>query len=1008
MPQRRRDGRPSRPARRGKPGRRLRPGRRQAPPDGAYDRRVPQYLGNVIAGSFQDELPATNSWTSRFPEEFRARRGYDLLDQLPALFRQGDRQAAKVRTDYYAVRTELSEEALFKPLRAWHESRGMLLGADPTHPARSGYPTQSTQIYTDYFRTHRWYSAAGSDHEGDSKIHSSMAHLYGHDRVWIEAFHSSGWGGTLEETYDWLLPFLRSGANLYNPHASYFGTAGGWFEWAPPSTDWRQPYWKQYPAFSRAVSRIASIMSWGTYSAEVAVLHPTTTAQALLPLDLPIDHFGDGQVGGGHEDLDETQRNYLRLCGTNNWFRTRVGELDRQRVAFDVVDDDSLQRADVAAGAVHVAGQRYTAVLLPSASVLEEGTARQLIALLDAGGRVVVVSRMPSFSAGMDGDDSVIAELAAHPRLERVTDAESAAKAVAGLTGYATGDVPLLVRRSGAEAVALVTGAFPNASAHPLRDAPQGTWEDHDFDPGCYAPVSTVRVDAVVAEAEVWNPATGTRQAADITVTGQQSTIRVLLDGAPAAIVVWREGEAPLTAPEAPSPATVATDLSSGWYGRLVPTMDNTWGDLALPAATPVDRLQIWSFTWQNGDAEQAARATYGNRVRVLGPVPAERAPAALDRDAVERILAGERPLVDDDAAWEVSLYSSSRGAADPGRGTLGHKGLVNEEFIHVGRPGTGMVSRIRAIVETDRLGAAELIVGAAAGKRLWWNGVELPTGDGYLTSARIDIDQRLNVIEYELSDAEIHVGLGTPAETGTLGSFFCLTRPGEFSPRPQFMRLPPAVRPDGQVTYRARVHLQQDATEGVLIVGSATGVTTFLDGAVVARQERVEYYGSAWAATPDYFRHNLGLEAGEHLLEIVADSTQTRDVVYVDLVARTSSSVVTLVSGPGWEAETGGWRGRSIEHRGRWAELQPCHATVRPHPLHGTTWLHGAPALGTTVDAIHVTDDIAPAPQQLRTTLPAGAVSLHLPLRLGARVLLDGVEQRLDGTAHPAHPTGG
>ncbi|MBE1592388.1 hypothetical protein ACFPOI_17225 [Nonomuraea angiospora] len=593
----------------------------------------------------------------------------------------------------------------------------------------------------------------------------------------------------------------------------------------------------------------------------------------------------------------------------------------------------------------------------------------------------------------------MITELVAHPCLERVTDAESAAKAVAGLTGYATGDVPLLVRRSGAEAVALVTGAFPNASAYPLRDAPQGMWADHDFDPGRYAPVSTVRVNAVVAEAEVWNPATGTRQAAAITVKGQQSTIKVLLDGAPAAIVVWREGEAPLTAPEAPSPATVETDLSSGWYGRLVPTMDNTWGDLAPPAATPVDQLQIWSFTWQNGDAEQAARATYGNRVRVLGPVPTERAPAALDRDAVGRILAGEWPLVDDDAGWGVSLYSSSRGAADPGPGTLGHKGLVNEEFIRVGRPETGTISRVRAVVETDRLGAAELIVGAAAGKRLWWNGVELPTGNGYLASARIDIDQRLNVIEYELSDAEIHVGLGTPAETDALGSFFCLTRPGEFSPRPQFMRLPPAVRPDGQVTYRARVHLRQDATEGVLIVGAATGVTAFLDGAVVARQERVEYYGSAWAATPDYFRHDLSLEAGEHLLEIVADSTQAGDVVYVDLVARTNSSVVTLVSGSGWEAETGGWRGRSIEHRGRWAELQPCHAAVRPHPLHGTPWLHGAPALGTTVDAIHVTDDITPAPQQLRTILPAGAISVHLPLRLGARVLLDCVEQRLDGT---------
>ncbi|MDF2268546.1 glycosyl hydrolase [Streptomyces coacervatus] len=498
-----------------------------------FDRRVPEYLGNVIAGSFQDELPGTNAWSHRFPKEFLARRGYDLLDHLPALFHgtAGAARAAKIRADYYAVRAELTEEALFKPLAAWHEERGMLLGCDQSHPARSGFPAQSTQIYTDYFRTHRWYSAAGSDHHGDSKVHSSMAHLYGHERVWIEAFHSSGWGGTLEETYDWLLPFLRSGANLYNPHASYFGTAGGWFEWAPPSTDWRQPYWQQYPAFSRAVARICSIMSWGTYSADVAVLHPTATMQALIPLDAPVKHFGDGRLGDDHADVDETQRHYLDLCGTNNWLGPRAGSLDRHRVSFDVIDDASVQRATAADGALRVGDLAYTAVLLPSASVLEEGTARRLTQLLDAGGRVVVVGRPPSAAAGLAGDDSVVAELSAHPRLERASDAEAGATAVADAAGYATGEVPLLVRRLGAEAVALVTGAFPDARTHP----PKG---NHAIDPERYARTTTVTVRARVSRAEAWNPATGTRRPAPVTVSDDVSTIRVPLEGAPAALVV--------------------------------------------------------------------------------------------------------------------------------------------------------------------------------------------------------------------------------------------------------------------------------------------------------------------------------------------------------------------------------------------------------------------------------------------------------------------------------------
>ena len=959
-----------------------------------YDRRVPEYLGNVVAGSFQDELPGTNAWSHRFPKEFLARRGYDLLDHLPALFRDLP-QAAKIRADYYAVRAELTEEALFKPLAAWHDERGMLLGCDQSHPARSGYPAQSTQIYSDYFRTHRWYSAAGSDHHGDSKVHSSMAHLYGHERVWIEAFHSSGWGGTLEDTYDWLLPFLRSGANLYNPHASYFGTAGGWFEWAPPSTDWRQPYWPQYPAFSRAVARICSIMSWGTYSADVAVLHPTATMQALIPLDAPVKHFGHGRLGDGHADVDETQRHYLDLCGTNNWLGPRVGSLDRHRISYDVVDDASVQRATAADGALRIGDLAYTAVLLPSASILEEGTARRLTQLLDAGGRVVVVGRPPTAAAGLAGDDSVVAELTAHPRLERAGDAQAGAAAVADGAGYATGEVPLLVRRKGEEAVALVTGAFPDARRHPPRG-------NHDVDPARYARTTTVTVRAPVARAEAWNPATGTRFPAPVTVSDGVSTIEVPLQGAPAALVVWREGT-PEAAKSAPPPADPArtTDISTGWEGRLVPTMDNTWGDLALPEGSAVDEPQIWTMKWTETDAPwQRTRATYGNRVRILPPAPAAKAPAPLDRASVVQVLAGELPLVPPDEDWAVSLYSSSRGIPDPD-GLLGNKGLVTEEFVRVPVPGSGTVARVRAVVETDHRGPADLHVGAAAVKRVWWNGERLDTGSGYLASARVVVEQPRNVLEYELADAQDRPSQISAKAHAPLGSYFCLTRPDGFGLRPQFMCLPDDVRPDGGVTYRGRLRLAHDEARAVLVVGAAAGVTVLLDGVVVARQEKVEYYESDWGAVPMFFRHELALGAGDHVLEVVADSVRTREAVFVDLVA----GVVALVSGAGWAAETGEWRGHTVEHTGRWGELQHCHAAVRPHPLPEAEWLAGTPMLGAAVLPLRSTDDVSERAQRFRFTVPVGTVSLDLPLELPARVwVANGAEHLLDGQVLTLH----
>jgi len=127
----------------------------------------------------------------------------------------------------------------------------------------------------------------------------------------------------------------------------------------------------------------------------------------------------------------------------------------------------------------------------------------------------------------------------------------------------------------------------------------------------------------------------------------------------------------------------------------------------------------------------------------------------------------------------------------------------MTEEFVRVPVPGRGTLARVRSIVETDHRGPAELHVGAAAAKRVWWNGERLPTGRGYLASARVEVDRPRNVLEYELSDAEDRPSMISAKSQAPLGSYFCLAPPDGFVPRPQFMCLPDGVRPDGGVTYR-------------------------------------------------------------------------------------------------------------------------------------------------------------------------------------------------------------
>ncbi|WP_350347567.1 glycosyl hydrolase [Agromyces sp. G08B096] len=982
---------------------------------GEYDRRVPEHLGRAIAGSFQDEAPAANAWTDRFAEEFRSRRGYDLLDHLPSLFEGASTEARKIRGDYHAVRAALAEEAFFRPLARWHEERGMLIGADQANPARAGYPTQATQLYTDYIRTHRWYGAVGSDHEGDAKIHSSIAHLYDHPRVWMESFHSSGWGGTLADTYDWLLPLLRSGANLYNPHATYFGTAGGWFEWAPPSTDWRQPYWEQYPAFSRAVARIASIMSWGVYDAEVAVLHPTATAQAGLTLDLPVDHFGDGILGGAaYSDLDAAQEHYLALVGSTNWFHPRIGALDRERVAFDVIDDDSLTREPLDGAAVRVSAQRYRAVVLPGATVLEEPTARRLLELLDAGGRVIVVGADPQFAAGRGGDDAVVAALVRHARLERQADAAAAARSLNELRGHAEADVPLLVRRSGRDGAALVTGAFPGASEPKGGTDPGAARGRAPLDPGRYARDRRVTVRARVDEAMVLDPATGVRSRPRVESDGDVSTISFGTGGAPAVILVWREADggggadhgsdrspavdlAPVV-PERGRERRVPVDVP--WTGELRPTLDNTWGDFALPVGTDVAALQIWSFDWQErgagGDEFDdggwlRVRATFGERVRTLGPVPVEHAPGPLSATEVAAVLAGDRALAGAD--WTRRVHSTSRGAADLGRGTLGNKGIVPEGFVRLPAGGAGEVALVRTIVETGLRGEVELVVGAGADKQVWWNGELVAATSANTARAVVSVTDPTNVLEYRLGASRNRRAVANADEV--LESWFTLAPAGDFGERPVFMRLPERLRPDGSARFTAEIELPEDARAARLIVGAAVGATISVDGAVVARQAKVEYYEETWGATPAYFAHDVTglLGAGRHRVEVELESTRVDDVVLVDLVATTSDGAVALVSGPGWQVEADGRSGESVEHLGHWDEPASTHAVLRAHPLPDVGWLRGEPVLGTGVPGFRTTDDVVPAAQVLRFTVPAGSTEIEIPLRLPARVWVDGAE---------------
>ncbi|WP_433894304.1 glycosyl hydrolase [Streptomyces sp. CA-111067] len=960
---------------------------------GAFERHLGDRLGTVVVGSFQDELPSLPTWSAAFAQDFLRLRGYDLVPYLDALYEDGtesaDRRspgAGRVRHDYQLTRAELAEEAFFRPLAGWHQRHGLLVGCDQQDPARAGHPVGGVELYADYARTHRWFSAPGSDHHGDARIHSSLAHLYGGRRTWIEAFHSTGWGGTLEETYDWLLPWLRAGATLYNPHAVYYTTKGGWWEWAPPGTDWRQPYWRHHRVFADAVTRLCAILSLGHHLCDLAVLLPTTTAQAGTALD------------GVSADAARAQAVYLDVIGDMTWFHTRPGALDRLGRDTDVIDDASLARASVRAAGpdgtarLCVAEESYATVLLPACTVLEAATAWRLVEFASAGGRLVAVGAVPDDVVGAGGDAALAAlrRCFADGRAVFAPTVDELPGALAGSRPAVEATVPALARRMADATVVFLTAAAPRATraevaAPDERGAALG-WLDvrYDFDPGRYARSARVRVREVAGPAVLVDPFGGVPRALAVRAVPEEPgccEVEVPFDAGPAAILVFPGSAGQPVEAFAPAEAdgAVMIPADADWEMSLVPTADNAWGDFDRPAAGTggAVRTELRAFRHRvEGPGEDGVRDGWAVSGAPAGAVVhATFGPHAVLRGA-------------DGATVRTLEWSDSRGVRkDPvHREVLGPKGHVPEEFLHVGPTAAGETRRVAVELLLAADFDGQLAIGAAAAKsvRLAGRPVELADG-GHLAFGQVRLAAGRVLLELDL----------TPDEDVDLRAHVALVRDAERYRRPEWISAAPGPGPAGTGAARVGTTLALAAppARAVVQVVARGRCVLRVNGEVVGRQGGFDPYTEH--AVPRVRRHDVAaaLRAGDN--EISVESAGGDDpAVLVDAVVHGDgpAPVATLHSDAAWWAERDGERVPVAVRRRPVGDPAALYLRRRPHPLPGAAWLDPEADDGTVLPVGFAVPDARRSVEWLWCELPPGATRLTAEVHGRATAFVDGV----------------
>lgn len=920
----------------------------------AFLREAGAYFGDVIVGSFQDELPSMPTWSHDFAASFQAHYGYDLLDELIALYHGEDARSQQVRIDYQEWRAMRAEQAFFRPFYDWHALHGLICGFDQQSPARMALAVGAVDEYADYQQTHRWYGAPGSDHHGNGKIHSSLAHLYGHPRSWIEAFHSSGWGGTLEETFDWLVPWLRAGLTLYNPHAVYYSTKGGWWEWAPPSTCWRQPYWRHYRHFADAIMRLTGVLSTGSHVCDIAVLFPTTTVQAHL--------LATGPLAAS----TRAEQCFVELTGSMFWNNPQPGLFDRIRRDYDMLDNDSLARAAVYDGGLHIANEVYRVLILPAVTHLTPGCIAAINRFVRDGGVVYALECMPH---GVD----------AHANIAYVADMVELAQRLESLPRRVEGEVHVLERRVDGGSVVLVTPTVSGSQFHW-----NGHWNSTPYDFEAQRIPTSLRISIPGAQSvEQWFVGNGERRV--LTPTAAH-TWDVSLDDAPIALIFVPD-VALTPAPPLPESNPDVSTLAGVWRVAIEPTVDNQWGDLAYPAGGLL-LPQTRRFTDAAGDVHLQGFGVYAWS---YGPT----LPAALPHPLPE-IQPGADPLAV--AGWQPVVYSLERGIQHDTLhwGMLGPKGYVPEEFLHFGVVPQGQAVRVRTTVTIDHAFVGDFVIAAAAAKRVWLDGVAYTDcAPGYQWFIAVDWRAGMHLIEFEFA----------PEQTVNLRGYWALVQHAERFRRPNWIMQVDAPQPATTLTFQRVFHLSQAATHARMMVIADVPVRVLLDGNEIGRQGGYDPYGSTVRVQP----YQIGaLTEGAHTLLIEALDGGRGVSLLVDAICTHVDAEPTLVmTGNDWYVHRGDAAQMPAHIRRRqWVDLtfDTDHALYvdmdpgwpliwrRPHPLPQAHWLEAAPADGTV--RMCVPDAYAGHLRQstLQWRIPVGATAMRIQSRAGVRVMVDDV----------------
>lgn len=625
-----------------------------------FEDRFPEQSKGGLNFFFSDELNFNLHgyiWNSIFRDEFRKRKGYDIVPYLTALFTHIGPITPKIRLDYNDVMVSLSEENFFIPVYQWHEDRNLIYGCD--HGGRG----KDVSEFGDYFRTQRWNQAPGCDQPNlgkdiiKNKVASSIAHLYKRPRVWLEGFHSSNWDTNTANLTDATFANFVMGQNLLSLHGFYYSTMGGWWEWAPPCNHTHMPYWEEMGPFLECTERLSYILSQGYHRADVAILYPVESVVA------------------GY-DQTAVQKAFS------------LGEyLYREGVDFDFMDYESLAKASIKNSKIHISGEEFKVLIIPSMKAIRHSSLKKALQFKQNGGIVINLGELPEATEKKGFNDPEVRSLLNKlfgPDSKNTFVAKENQEVLDILDTNLTRDFRILSQQPQKDMPYIMHRKLGNKDLYAVYNVPSGT--------ECFF--------RATGGIELWDPWTGkTKEITASKTTDKGTIIQMPMEKQDLHLFVFDPAKKAIIA-EVPQTSVSKTILLDGeWSFDLKPSLNNKFGDFHWPATDELLGAYIYKARYNQASSETAdwqspsfddsgwksQTFTYGTKFMIL-----EATPELSEKELLTHLpYQSNRVQIDNKKyAWKPYEYSWRWGVEnDYGhQGWHGLKATVHDEFIRMGK----------------------------------------------------------------------------------------------------------------------------------------------------------------------------------------------------------------------------------------------------------------------------------------------------------------------------------